>query len=156
VRSLLFIVALAGTQVTASCGVKEDASLSVYAESTSLTKGTNAFGSTLNGTVAVVFDLGKWTQGNITVESIQLGLYRDTTQVVATATLSPPMGTTFPLELAPGQKRTLTYTITKTSLTAEETNELCAGPVKVSGIVQQAGKGVIRIGADPVTVVGCP
>lgn len=140
----------------AGCGVKEDASLAVYAHGASLTKGENAFGSKLDGSVQVVFDLGKWTQGSVTVESIQLGLYRDTTQVVPGAKVSPPAGTTFPLVLAPGQKQTLAYTITKESLTADETAALCAGPVKVSGVVKQAGKGEIVVGADPIAVAGCP
>ena len=108
-RSLLVAFAL----FAAGCGVKEDASLLVYAHSATLTKGTNAFGSKLDGSVQVMFDLGKWTQGNVTVEAIQLGLYRDTTQVVPAATISPPDGTTFPLDFAPGQKRTLAYTIKK-------------------------------------------
>jgi hypothetical protein len=152
---VLFAAALVVTQVTAGCGVKEDASLTVLAKDPSLTKGVNSFGSKLDGGVTVVFDLGKWTQGNITVESIQLGLYRDTTQILPGVSLSPPAGTSFPLELAPGQKYSLLYTITNKALTADEATQLCAGPVKVSGVVQQAGKGVINIGADAVTVQGC-
>ena len=153
-RELLFAAALA-VVATAGCGTKEDASLSVYAERTTLIKGVNAFGSKLDGDVTVVFDMGKWTQGNVTVESIQLGLYRDTTQIIPGATLTPPLGTSFPLELAPGQKHSLLYSIKKDSLTVDEATALCAGPVKVSGAVQQAGKGVIRIGSDAVTVQGC-
>lgn len=139
----------------AGCGVKEDASLSVYAHGAVLTKGSNAFGSKLDGSVNVVFDLGKWTQGNVTVEAIQLGLYRDTTQIVPGATISPPTGTTFPLVMAPAQKQTLVYTIKKDSLTADEATALCAGPVKVSGTVTQAGQAPIQIAADPIAVTGC-
>jgi hypothetical protein len=139
----------------AGCGTKEDASLAVYAQKPALTKASNAFGSSLSGSVEVVFDLGKYTQGSITVEAIQLGLYRDTTQVVPRAMVTPPAGTTFPITLAPGQKQIIAYTIKVESLTMEEANALCAGPVKVSGTVQQAGQGPQQIGADPITVTGC-
>jgi len=154
VRSaLLFVVAAA----LAGCGTKEDAALFVYAKNMSLTKGTNAFGSKLDGAVDIVFDLGKWSQGNVTVEAISLGLYRDTTQVVPSATFTLPADKTFAFDLAPNQVHTIKYTIARTSLTADETAQLCAGPVKLNGTVKQAGKAeMLQVTTDPMTVTGCP
>lgn len=151
-RALLLgaVLALAG------CGTKEDASLFVYAKNVTLTKGTNAFGSKLDGSVDVVFDLGKWSQGSVTVEAISLGLYRDSTQIVPGATFSPPPDKTFPFDLAPNQVHTIKYTIAKASLTAEETTALCAGPVRLNGVVKQAGKAEIQLSTDPMPVPGCP
>lgn len=139
------------------CGTKEDAALFVYAKNMSLTKGTNAFGSKLDGSVDIVFDLGKWSQGSVTVEAIQLGLYRDTTQIVPGATFTQPADKTFPFDLAPNQVHTITYTIAKTSLTADETTQLCAGPVKLNGTVKQAGKAeLLQVTTEPMAVPGCP
>ncbi len=149
-RSLLLLVALAG------CGVKEDASLLVTTRNGTLTKGTNAFGSKLDGSVEVFFDLGKWTQEPATIESISLGMYRDNKQVVPAAKIEPPPGTVFPVQLAPGGRHTLKYTVTKSQLIDNEPADLCAGPVKFTGTVKQTGRGEIQIFSDPITVAGCP
>jgi hypothetical protein len=150
VRSLLLLLVLAG------CGVKEDASLLVTAQGGTLTKGTNAFGSKLDGSVEVFFDLGKWTQEPATIESISLGMYRDNKQVLPGAKIEAPLGAVFPLQLAPGGRHTLRYTVTKSQLIDNEPAELCAGPVKFTGTVKQAGRGELQIESTPITVAGCP
>lgn len=141
---------------TPSCGVKEDAQLFVYARNATLTKGTNAFGSKLDGAVEVFFDLGKYTQEAATIESISLGMYRDNKQVVPAAKIEPAAGTAFPMTLAPGSRQTIKYTITRSQLIDNEPVELCAGPVKLTGAVKQTGKGELQISSDAITVSGCP
>jgi hypothetical protein len=152
-KALLLLFVCVGV---ASCGVKEDAQLFVYARNATLTKGSNAFGSKLDGTVDVYFDLGKYTQEAATIESISLGMYRDTKQVLPAAKIEPAPGTTFPLTLAPGSRKTITYTITRSQLIDNEPTELCAGPVKFTGTVKQTGKGELQIASDAITVAGCP
>jgi hypothetical protein len=151
------VLLLGALLALAGCGTKEDASLFVYAKGMTLVKGTNAFGSKLDGGVEIVFDLGKWSQGSVTVEAISLGLYRDTAQVVPGATFTLPADRTFPFELAPNQVHTIKYAIAKTSLTADETAQLCAGPVKLNGTVKQAGKAeLLQLTTEPMNVNGCP
>jgi hypothetical protein len=151
VRSLaLVLVVLAG------CGVKEDASLLVTARNATLVKGTNAFGSKLDGSVEVFFDLGKWTQEPATIESISLGMYRDKKQILTGAKIEAPAGTTFPVQLSPGGRHTLRYTVIKSQLIDNETAELCAGPVTFTGTVKQTGRGELPIESSPITVSGCP
>lgn len=140
----------------ASCGVKEDAQLFVFARNATLTKGTNAFGSKLDGNVEVFFDLGKYTQEPATIESISLGMVRDNKPILQAAKIEPAPGTTFPITMAPGSRVTIKYTVTRSQLIDNEPMELCAGPVKFSGVVKQTGKGELQISADPITVTGCP
>lgn len=150
---LLFLLL---TPSAPGCGVKEDASLYVYARNATLTKGTNAFGGKLDGTVDVFFDLGKYTQEPARIENISLGMYRDGKQILSAAKIEAPPGTVFPVDLAPGGRHTLKYTITKSQLIDNEPTELCAGPVKFTGTVKQAGKGELAIDSTPITVAGCP
>jgi hypothetical protein len=148
VRRLLLAALLLG------CGVKEDASLYVYAKNATLTKSTAAF-TKLDGSVEVFFDLGKYTQESATIESISLGMFRDNKQIVPAAKFEPPAGTTFPVTMAPGSRVTIKYTITRSQLIDTEPTDLCAGPVKITGTVKQTGKGEMQINSDPITVSGC-
>lgn len=146
-RSVLLAALLVG------CGVKEDASLFVYARNAKLTKSTAAF-TKLDGSVDVFFDLGKYTQESATIEAISLGMYRDTKQVVPAAKFEA--STPFPITLAPGSRQTITYTITRSQLIDNEPAELCAGPLKITGTVKQSGKGELQIASEPISVAGCP
>ncbi len=137
------------------CGVKEDVSLFVYARGASLTKGENPFGATLDGAVDVVFDLGAYSGQPVTVEAIQLGLYRGGAQILPAARFEPPPGTRFPFDLAPGQKTTIRYTIRRDQLVDDEPATLCAGPVTVNGSVKQAGKSAFGLASEETTVAGC-
>jgi hypothetical protein len=140
----------------AGCGTKEDVSLAVYARGATLTKGTNAFGSKLDGAVDVVFDLGHYGNESVRVEAIQLGIYRGTTQLVPGAAFELPMGTTLPIDLAPGQQTTFHYTISKSSITPEEATALCAGPVAINGTAKPTGKAEIALITENINVGGCP
>lgn len=151
-RSLALVAAL----LVSGCGVKEDVSLLVFARGAQLTKGTNAFGSKLDGKVEVVFDLGKYGNESVRVEAIQLGIYRDSTQLVPGAKFELPAGTGFPVDLAPGQRSSFHYTITKESITADEATALCAAPVKITGTAKQTGKPEIAIASEVFSVAGCP
>jgi hypothetical protein len=140
----------------ASCSAKDDATLVVSTRNPALAKVPNAFGAKLEGGVDVSFDLGAYSGAPVTVEAIQLGLYRGNTQILPGATIQPPAGTTFPLTLNPGDKPLLHYTISKPQLLADEQTALCAGPVTITGMVKQSGKPDLAIGADPITATGCP
>lgn len=156
-RSLgLLPVAAALGLALAGCGSKEDVSLSVYARGATLTKGTNAFGSKLDGAVEIVFDLGKYGNESVTVEAIQLGIYRGNTQLVPGAAFELPPGTTFPIKLDPGARTSFNYTITKTSITVAEAAALCAGPVMISGTAKQTGKPETSLVTQEISVAGCP
>jgi hypothetical protein len=147
---------VAGTLSVSACGVKENVSLFVYARAPSLVKGSNEFGPKLDGSVDVVFDLGSYAGDPVTVEAIQLGVYRDDVQLVPRARLEPAAGTSFPFDLAPGKSTTIRYTVRPYQLDPGEPAALCAGPVVISGAVKQAGKAEIRISSDLVNVAGCP
>lgn len=149
-------VALVALLALAGCGAKEDVSLAVYARGAALTKGTNAFGSKLDGKVDIVFDLGKYGSDSLRVEAIQLGIYRGTTQLVPGAAFELPAGKSFPLDLAPGQVSTFSYTISKASITADEATALCAGPVAINGSAKPTGKPEINLTTENITVSGCP
>lgn len=153
--SRLVFVALASAAL-AGCGVKEDVSLSVYTRGASLTKGTNAFGSKLDGKVDVVFDLGKYGNESLRVEAIQIGIYRGTTQLVPGAAFELPAGKTFPIDLAPGQATVFSYTISKSSITSDEVAALCAGPVAINGSAKPTGKAEVAIASESINVAGCP
>lgn len=154
--SRLALVLVTSALALAGCGVKEDVSLSVYTRGASLTKGTNAFGSKLDGKVDVVFDLGKYGNESLRVEAIQLGIYRGTTQLVPGAAFELPSGKAFPIDLAPGQATTFAYTITKSSITPDEAAALCAGPVEISGSAKPTGKAEVAIASGTINVAGCP
>ena len=151
-RSVLLIAALA----LAGCGVKEDVSLSVYARGATLTKGSNAFGSKIDGAVDIVFDLGKYGNESLRVEAIQLGIYRGTTQLVPGAAFELPPGTVFPVDLSPGQSTTFKYTISKASITPDEATALCAGTVEINGSAKPAGKPEIALVTESFKVAGSP
>lgn len=138
------------------CGSKEDVVLSVYTRGATLTKGTNAFGSKLDGAVEIVFDLGKYGSEAVRVEAIQLGIYRGTTQLVPGAAFELPSGVAYPVDLAPGQATSFKYTITKSSITTDEAAALCAGPVAITGTAKPAGKPEIAVSALDIKVAGCP
>jgi len=156
VRSVLFATALAVTSALGGCGAKEDVSLSVFARGATLTKGTNSFGSKLDGAVEIVFDLGKYGNESVRVEAIQLGIYRGTTQLVPGAAFELPKGTAFPIDLAPGQRTSFAYTITKSAITTDEAAALCAGPVAINGTAKPAGKPEIALATETISVAGCP
>lgn len=137
------------------CGSREDAALYVYARNPTLTKGTNAFGSKLDGSVEIFFDLGAYTRGSVTVEAISLGMYRDNKQIVPTAKFEPAAGTTFPFTLAPGSRQTIRYTVTRPQLIDAEPADLCAGPLRITGTVKQSGQGELQVASESVTVSGC-
>ncbi len=151
-RSVLLIAALA----LAGCGAKEDVSLAVYARGATLTKGANAFGSKIDGSVEIVFDLGKYGNESLRVEAIQLGLYRGTAQLVPGAAFELPAGRSFPIDLAPGQSTTFKYTISKASITPDDATALCAGPIAINGSAKPAGKPEIALVTESFKVTGCP
>lgn len=156
-RRAVLAAALASALAPAvyGCGVKEDVSLFVYARGTTLTKGENAFGATLDGSVDVVFDLGAYSGAPVTVEAIQLGLYRSGAQILPAARFEPAAGTRFPFDLAPGQKTTVRYTIHRDQLVDDEPAILCAGPVAVNGSVKQAGRPAFALASEETPVAGC-
>lgn len=155
-RLVLAAALLSAGLVLSGCGVKEDVSLFVYARGATLTKGANAFGAKLDGVVDVVFDLGAYSGEPVTVEAIQLGLYRDGAQILPAARFEPPAGTRFPFDLAPGQKTAIRYTIRRDQLVDGEPAALCAGPVTVNGSVKQTGKPAFGLASEQVNVAGCP
>lgn len=157
-RSLAIALAILGLGL-ASCGSKEDASLSVYAQNPVVKKTANPFGFKLEGSVDVVFDEGAYSQGSVTVDNVSLRLFRGTNTVVLPRakielTAASPH---FPLTIAAGEKKTTSWTIAIDQLTADEITELCAGPVSVSGTVDQQGKhDPTRVATTPVAPQGCP
>jgi len=147
---------LAGLLACAGCSAKEDVSLVVSAEGASLAKVPGPFDAKLTGGVDVNFDLGHYSAGDVTVEAIQIGLYRGGAQISPGAKIEPPAGTTFPLQLSPGQTHKIHYTIGKDQLLSDEATSLCAGLVTVTGVVKQSGKPDLTISADPISATGCP
>ena len=143
-----------------SCGSKEDASLSVYTQNVVLTKTTTAFGAKLEGSVDVVLDMGHYSQGSISVEAVQLRLFRGDTQNILPEAKIVPLASnpTFPLTIGAGTKTTLSYTITIQQLRDQaEIDLLCAGPVTVSGnVLQHESPTPTRIGSTPTPASGCP
>jgi hypothetical protein len=152
VREAVLAVLLA----CAGCSAKEDVSLVVSADGASLAKVPGPFDAKLTGGVDVSFDLGHYSGSDVTVESIQIGLYRGGAQIIPGAKIEPPAGTTFPLQLSPGATQKIHYTISKDQLLKDEATALCAGPVTVTGIVKQSGKPDLTINADPISATGCP
>ncbi len=142
--------------LAAGCGVKEDVTLLVSTQGLTLTKSKGAFDFRLDGTVDVVFEMGKYAGDPVRVEAISLQLQRGTTQILPTTRVEPPAGTSYPFDLAPGQRHALKYKITKDQLVGDDATVLCAGPVRVSGVVKQVGKPEIPIFSDPIPVAGCP
>ncbi len=155
-RGLALGVALGLALPASACGSQADVVLSVYAQRGTLTKGTNAFGSKLDGAVDVVFDLGRYGTEAVRVESIQLGIYRGTTQLVPGATFELPAAKALPIDLAPGQSTTFSYVITKSSITPEDAVALCAGPVAIRGSAKPAGKPEVSLVTESFAVAGCP
>ena len=148
----------AGPLALVHCGAKEDATLFVYTRDPSVTKGTNAFGPKIDARVTVVFDMGHYSAGAVTVESIKLGMFRGDTQILDILRFVPNAGQSSPpMNIAPGTVTELGYSVSAMSLNDEQAKILCAGPVSISGTVQQAGGGApSRIGATSVSPQGCP
>ncbi len=161
------LTALAYALFLWSCGTKEDATISVYAQELTVTHGKNAFGDKAEGSVKVIFELGHYSGAAMRVEGISLSLYRDgkaMPSVTPVVRFSPDTGEpTLPLDLASGQTKSIKYKISGSSpteplaLTADQAKELCAGPVMVNGTAQITGQiAPMSIAAAPVAVTGCP
>ena len=154
-RSVL-AASFAACALLGGCAAKEDATLVVTARSPALAKKPGPFDAKLEGSVDVSFDLGHWSGSNVTVEAIQIGLYRGNVQIIPGAKIEPDAGTTFPLVMAPSETRVVHYTIVKEQLLADESAALCAGTVTITGVVKQSGKPDLTIVADPISASGCP
>ncbi|MGZ3452379.1 MAG: hypothetical protein ACXVEF_22410 [Polyangiales bacterium] len=148
--SFLLAVSVSG------CAAKDDATLVVSAKGPALAKLPGPFDAKLDGSVDVSFDLGHWSGSNVTVESIQIGLYRSGAQIIPGAKIEPQAGTVFPLVMAPSETRVIHYTIVKEQLLKDEVTTLCAGPITITGVVKQSGKPDLTILADPISASGCP
>jgi hypothetical protein len=155
VRSLV-VASLLAAFVCTGCAAKDDATLVVSAKAPALAKVPGPFDAKLQGSVDVSFDLGHWSGSNVTVEAIQIGLYRGNAQIVPGAKIEPQAGTVFPLVMAPSETRVVHYTIVKEQLLPDESTALCAGPVTITGVVKQSGKPDLTIIADPISASGCP
>jgi hypothetical protein len=150
-----------------SCGTKDDATLSVYAQGLTITKSVNSFGAKAEGSVTVIFDLGHYSGAPVKVETIALSLFRDgkpMPTLTADVRFSPDTGEpNLPLDLNPGDKKSIRYKISGSSateplaLTDAQATELCAGPVMVNGNVTMTGQAApIAISAAPVSAACCP
>ncbi|GAC1351451.1 MAG: hypothetical protein NVS3B20_13570 [Polyangiales bacterium] len=162
--SLLLVTWCVLTTTTIGCGTKEDASLDVYAQDLMLTKGGNAFGAKLEGSMKVTFDLGHYSGANVHVDAISLQLYRSGAVILGGRARLVPVAADpkLPFDLSPGQKISIRYEVHGNSateplqLTDTDAMEVCRGPISAEGTVQQAGKAdPIRIGAAPVLPQGC-
>lgn len=154
-RSLAFSAVLLAVAVACGCGTKEDVSLTVSTQGETLAVGMGPFGQKLTGTVDVFFDLGAYSGDPVHVETIHIGLYRGTTQIVPGVQFDPDASTTFPFDVAPGERRTVHYTIHKDQLLADEASSICAGPITITGTVTQTGRGPLQITGYAVTATGC-
>jgi len=143
---------------TIGCGSKEDATLSVYTQNPSVTASDSAFGpkTVLSGSVDVVLDLGSFSSGSATVDGVVLRLFRGTTNVVARAKIQPADGTSYPVTVSAGQKKSVHYSIALDQMSATEIADLCAGPITIGGTVQEEGTSApLSIRSDPITPSGC-
>lgn len=140
------------------CGSKEDATLSVYTQNTTLSKTNGSAFPALGGSVDLVLDLGSFSSGSVTVDGAAMRLYQGNTtiNVLARATFTVTDGTTFPVTVNAGQKKSIHYDIKIDQLTTDEQTQLCATPIAVGGTVSQSGNGTqVKIGSTPVTASGC-
>lgn len=140
---------------SAGCGTKEDATLAAFIREAALTKGTNAFGSKLEGTAKVELTVGAYAPSGIRVTSVTVQLQRGGKQILPRATLETT--STVPVDVPKGGNVSLLYTIKIDQLKDDEPTVLCAGPVTVSGSVTQEGATAPQqIASAPITVAGCP
>jgi hypothetical protein len=155
-RSFRRLAALAFVAAAvSSCGAKADATLTAYAQNLTLTKSSDAFGAKLTGSVDVVLDLGHWAQGPVEVQTVGLRLFRDGNPILLRAEIVPLK--TLPVSVPPSQSSTLTYSITAEQLSTSEVQELCAGPVAVSGsVTTDTQVGTTSIQTTPIVPTGCP
>ena len=152
----IVIALAAGSGV--GCGSKEDVALSAYTENPRLAKASSPFGFKLDGGVDVVLDLGAYANGAVQVDGVTIRLCRgDACDVLPRAKISPTDGTSFPVTVSAGSKKTVHYAIVIDHLTDAEITELCASPIALSGTVEQQGSNTpMRLGATPITASGCP
>ncbi len=156
--ALRAIAVVAFAAAAAGCGSKEDVALSVYTQNVTLAKGDGPFGpgTVLSGTVDLVLDMGAYSSGSVTVDGVGLRLFRGNINVLARATISPTDGTVFPVTIGAGDKKTVHYSISIQQMTSQEATDLCAGPVSVSGTVQEDGKSTpTSVASTAITPSGC-
>ncbi|GAC1545603.1 MAG: hypothetical protein NVS3B10_09660 [Polyangiales bacterium] len=153
----LLCAVIAGPAV-AGCGSKEDVALSAYTQNPRLAKAANPFGFKLDGGVEVVLDLGAYSKGSVQVDGVTIRLCRgDACGVLPRAKISTTDGTSFPVTVDAGAKKTVHYAIAIDQLTPDEVTELCAAPISISGTVEQHGSNTpMRLGATPIAASGCP
>jgi hypothetical protein len=150
--------------LAAGCGSKESVSLSASIIDPSLTVEQLAIGTFLGGEFEMRLALGKFASDPVTIEAPSFALVDGDTRAelggvnplkVEVAQAS------FPLEVDPGQERTIAFTLDARDPVSTATDPfdlLCAAPVAVFGTVPHSleGGSTTTARGPAVTPAGCP
>ncbi len=130
--------------------------LSASVPNAQLQVATVALGTKLSGSFDLRLDLGERADKalDLTPDKFSVLGAGDATIV---PTLSAATTESYPVHVNVGQARTLTYTLDdKNPLDASAQTALCAGPVRISGSVTDAGGASFPATSAEFNVDGCP
>jgi hypothetical protein len=140
----------------AACGSKGAVSLTARIESSELGVTSGTLASGLSGQFDLVLELGEHAPRATTVSAPSFGVRQGNDMVVPTLSLSA--SERFPIELEPGSDQRVRFTVAENeSVTDEEAEKLCAGPIRISGTVTDSlNDGKPAAIDSPAFQVDCP
>jgi hypothetical protein len=156
-RRLSLLIACAAAAL--GCGSKSSVALSARIQSAELAVEQLTLGTRLTGGFELYLEVGPEASGGteVSLESFALVRASDELSLVAPL-LAGPQGAAFPLEVAKGQKKIVSFALDEGDLLAPAARgEICAEPVKIVGAVRDTlgGGDTTPLQSVPVTPSGC-
>lgn len=151
-------VTLSCLALSAGCGGKDAVALSVFMSSASLEVKPATLGSQLEGGFTLGFELGPEAPRDteVSIESFTLAPAGSTGDLVPLFT--PETTESFPLTLKAGDKRSVVFSVSDITLSADQLQNVCAGSVEIRGSVRDSlsDDGISSVRSGAINVDGCP
>lgn len=154
----VFGVFLTSIALSAGCGGKDSVALSVFMSSASLEVAPATLGSQLSGGFNLGFELGPEASGDTVVSLESFTLAPSGGTEVLVPTFAPTTEEVFPITLKAGEKRSVAFSVSNITLSADQLEKVCTDTVEIRTSVRDSlsDDGISAVRSGAISVAGCP